>query len=835
MRRLPKADLTWYGLINKLIAHALFPHPHLCRTGPGRSRIIGHHPFLQPIQLPGVIPPPIRHHPDGLPERPQLSQRILVHQHQIRPIANGNGPERHRPRHILRNHASGRPCRRRQHLIRRQPGANERLQVVMQRHARHEPRNGRRIRPRDERHVGVGHRFREAREERHAAVQRAGALLVAVVAPRNAVAGRYVARCRRLQKARHDVRAAPLPGNRRIRVQVGRHVGAGLADGLDHAGNFLHERRAVVLSCGRLREHGVHEFFRVRDEQLAGGHLLFEPHARHAMPGDRHVLAPRFVHDGVEAGGRQVRVELDEFVAVRLRQPHGRARLLRRRDEEIAVAGAAVQAERRVDARARHASLVDRRPHLRDEFVRRIAHVEDGRDAVREEDRHVAPRVRMRVHVRQPGREVQRAVAVDPVRARRHVDVRPHVRDLAVDDERGLVRQHALRVHGHDVDVDERGHRGRGRLGGRRRDGGQDGERNDNTAKCGMQDATSMAMLDAAELSRSAPRKLLKLIHMRAGVPPDDTPLIVEYEPIEPDRRRDERGLARPRRILDVERDVAVRIEPDQPRVRARIHARVVDHVSALPSLVSAGADVRPQIAAVLVRPHFGCRPRRVVDRVFRDGAEARIAPGRRARRLVLARGAVVEHQQVAVRRNRQRMLPDRRRAAGHRQRQGAQRRIAHVPVLGGVAQQPADAPALVVELDDEVLAARHEQRVVRRHVDRGVHVEPVDPVAHEAGRVVAARHHGRAEDGRHVPLFAHMAVRIDLGQHRAGMRHAAGQRVQLGQEARLAGDEVVVEIGDVGRVQVDAAGCAVQLDPVQGRRAAAAHQEALAVERRRD
>jgi hypothetical protein len=37
----------------------------------------------------------------------------------------------------------------------------------------------------------------------------------------------------------------------------------------------------------------------------------------------------------------------------------------------------------------------------------------------------------------------------------------------------------------------------------------------------------------------------------------------------------------------------------------------------------------------------------------------------------------------------------------------------------------------------------------------------------------------------------------IDLGQHRARMRHAAGQRVQFGQQARLAGGEVVVEVGD--------------------------------------
>lgn len=141
-------------------------------------------------------------------------------------------------------------------------------------------------------------------------------------------------------------------------------------------------------------------------------------------------------------------------------------------------------------------------------------------------------------------------------------------------------------------------------------------------------------------------------------------------------------------------------------------------------------------------------------------------------------------------------MLADRRLARRQPQGQGAQRRMGGIPVLARIAEQPADRPGIVVPLDDEVFAARDEQRVVGRVVDGRVHVEPVGAVAHEAGRVVAFRTHGVAEDPAQVPLLEHIAVGVDFGQDRRDARHPALDRIEPGQHAGLAGHEVAVEVG---------------------------------------
>ena len=92
--------------------------------------------------------------------------------------------------------------------------------------------------------------------------------------------------------------------------------------------------------------------------------------------------------------------------------------------------------------------------------------------------------------------------------------LRAHVRDLPLDDEHGLVRQHALGIHWDDVDVDERGDRRRIRLAGGRCRGEQrdDGKRKKKAAENRIHYDLDVgaAILNAVQLSRSTSGTLLE-------------------------------------------------------------------------------------------------------------------------------------------------------------------------------------------------------------------------------------------------------------------------------------------------------------------------------------
>ncbi len=176
-------------------------------------------------------------------------------------------------------------------------------------------------------------------------------------------------------------------------------------------------------------------------------------------------------------------------------------------------------------------------------------------------------------------------------------------------------------------------------------------------------------------------------------------------------------------------------------------------------------------------------------------------------------------------------MLADRRLARRQSQRQRAQRGVVDIPVLGGVAEQPFDVTGLVVELDDEVLAAGDEQRVVGRHVDGGIHVEPVDAVADEVRGIVAAGLHCRTEDRGQVPLLQHAAVGSDFGQDRFDLDDAGIVRIELGQQAFLAEAEVVVEVGVARRGQGGGGEGTAEVEAAQFGRGGAADIEGVAAE----
>jgi hypothetical protein len=195
----------------------------------------------------------------------------------------------------------------------------------------------------------------------------------------------------------------------------------------------------------------------MRDQHLAGGELAQDPDVGDAMSDHGHMPAPAFVDQRVEHVFRQIVVDLDEGVAVRLCEADQGARIVGCLQHQIAVALRAVDAPRHDHVRAGDAAVLDRRPYLSDEFRRRGPHVEHRRHAVREVDRHVLLRRRMRMHVGQAGRQVGGAAAVDDARAGRHRERLPDGRDGAVLHEHGPVAQDLRVVHRHDVDVDERG------------------------------------------------------------------------------------------------------------------------------------------------------------------------------------------------------------------------------------------------------------------------------------------------------------------------------------------------------------------------------------------
>jgi len=182
------------------------------------------------------------------------------------------------------------------------------------------------------------------------------------------------------------------------------------------------------------------------------------------MPHDRDAEPPPLLDEGREHLRREIVIDLDEIVAVRLREIDHGAGLRRRGDDELAVARRAVHPEGEIDVRAGPAAAVDGRDDLVDEGARRAAHVEHRGDAIGEQHLHVERAGRMDVHVGEPRHEVA-AAPVDHPRPRRRFDATADRGDAPVHDEHRPVGKDALAVHRHDIDVAQQ-HRRRFGLDG---------------------------------------------------------------------------------------------------------------------------------------------------------------------------------------------------------------------------------------------------------------------------------------------------------------------------------------------------------------------------------
>jgi hypothetical protein len=137
----------------------------------------------------------------------------------------------------------------------------------------------------------------------------------------------------------------------------------------------------------------------MRDEHLSFRKLMLEAHRRDAVPDERQTELSSLVGECIESVRCEADIDLDEVVAVRLRKPDDRARLVGRLDDEAVVFGVAVDEEARINVRRGNRAAVRDRHRAVDETGVRVAHVEDARHTVREIDREIVLGLRMRVHV----------------------------------------------------------------------------------------------------------------------------------------------------------------------------------------------------------------------------------------------------------------------------------------------------------------------------------------------------------------------------------------------------------------------------------------------------
>src|SRR3546814_13875583 len=109
--------------------------------------------------------------------------------------------------------------------------------------------------------------------------------------------------------------------------------------------------RRVRIVRGRLGEEDVEKLLDMRDHRLPRRELPRESDRLHIMPDNANTLRFRFLRQRREGARRQVRIGLDETVAVRLRDPDDRARTLGRLDDQMAILRVATDRERREDMR----------------------------------------------------------------------------------------------------------------------------------------------------------------------------------------------------------------------------------------------------------------------------------------------------------------------------------------------------------------------------------------------------------------------------------------------------------------------------------------------------
>ena len=172
------------------------------------------------------------------------------------------------------------------------------------------------------------------------------------------------------------------------------------------------------------------------------------------------------VEDRRIAAPRQSRVDLHEIVPNRLLGHDFTIglfgcldHLAARPDRGLAVQNGSRGEYGRAESLAGHVLL----PPL--ERFRESPHAADRRDSVRHVDRPVLGVVQVHVHVDQSGHEPE-ASPLDSQRAARHASrgLGSHGLDPVATDHDVLVLEDPIRVHGHDIDVDEDERAETGRL-----------------------------------------------------------------------------------------------------------------------------------------------------------------------------------------------------------------------------------------------------------------------------------------------------------------------------------------------------------------------------------
>src|SRR5205823_6812091 len=98
-------------------------------------------------------------------------------------------------------------------------------------------------------------------------------------------------------------------------------------------------------------------------------------------------------------------------------------------------------------------------------------------------------------------------------------------------------------------------------------------------------------------------------------------------------------------------------------------------------------------------------------------------------------------------------MLPDRRECAALWNQRVLPQGRKLKPFFVRVAEDPFNRASLIIDTDDEVLAARNDERVVLGTISYGVIVEPIVRCrVNELSRIIPPGNHGRPDDVRQLP-----------------------------------------------------------------------------------
>ena len=117
----------------------------------------------------------------------------------------------------------------------------------------------------------------------------------------------------------------------------------------------------------------------------------------------------------------------------------------------------------------------------------------------------------------------------------------------------------------------------------------------------------------------------------------------------------------------------------------------------------------------------------------------ARIAPFLSRWLLKAAVLPVVKHQDVLIKGDRDRVLTDRRQAAGREGERISPQRRKPVPLFGRISEDPLNRSCLIVEADEKIFTARNDQRVIGSIVGNGVVMKPIGwRMINELGGIVS-------------------------------------------------------------------------------------------------